>query len=196
MRRERSIESAYFEALYQDKGDPWAFETSAYEAQKYDETLAALPVERFANVLEVGCANGVLTARLGARCDALLAVDVSETALAAARARCADQPNITIEQRHLPAEAPAGRFDLVLLSEVVYYWDSADIVALAAYLRVAVRSGGHLLLVHWIGETDYPKSGDDAVAELRAALGDLVAVVRSDRRDAYRLDLWRIGQPG
>ena len=196
MRRERSIEPAYFEALYQDKGDPWAFETSAYEAAKYDETLAVLPAERFANVLEVGCANGVLTARLGARCDALLAVDVSETALAAARARCADQPNIAIEQRRLPAEAPMGRFDLVLLSEVVYYWDSADIVALAAYLRDAVPSGGHLLLVHWIGETDYPKSGDDAVAELRAALGDLVAIVRSDRHDAYRLDLWRMGQAG
>ncbi|MES3152506.1 class I SAM-dependent DNA methyltransferase [Sphingomonas faeni] len=196
MRREHSIEPAYFEALYKDKGDPWFFETSAYEAAKYAETLAALPAARFASALEVGCANGVLTARLGPRCDALLAVDVSQTALASARARCSDQRNITIAQRRLPAEAPEGRFDLVLLSEVVYYWDSADIVALAAYLRKAVPSGGHVLLVHWIGETDYPKSGDDAVAELRAALGEPTSVVRSDRHEPYRLDLWRLGEAG
>ncbi len=192
MRRERSIDPDYFEALYNDKGDPWAFETSAYEAEKYRETLAALPAPRFGTMLEVGCANGVLTAQLGPRCDALLAVDVSETALAAARARCADQPHIRIEQRRLPAEAPDETFDLVLLSEVVYYWDSADIARLGDWLRGAVRSGGHVLLVHWIGETDYPKSGDDAVAELHAALADRVTVERSDRHEAYRLDLWRL----
>jgi predicted TPR repeat methyltransferase len=192
MRREHSIEPEYFEALYKDKGDPWEFETSPYEAAKYDETLAALPKERFENGLEVGCANGVLTARLGARCDALLALDVSETAVAAARQRCADQPHIRIEQRRLPEDAPSGTFDLILLSEVVYYWDSADIVRLAAYVHSAATSGGYVMLVHWIGETDYPKSGDDAVAELHAALGDRVTVVRSDRHEAYRLDLWRL----
>ena len=192
MRREHSIDSDYFEALYKDKGDPWAFETSPYEAAKYQETLAALPAPRFAHVLEVGCANGVLTAQLGPRCDALLAVDVSKTAVAAARERCGDQPNVRIELRRLPAEAPDETFDLVLLSEVVYYWDSADIVRMGDWLRGAVRSGGYVLLVHWIGETDYPKSGDDAVAELHAAFGDRVTVVRSDRHEAYRLDLWRL----
>ena len=192
MRREHSIDSDYFEALYKDKGDPWAFETSPYEAAKYQETLAALPAPRFAHVLEVGCANGVLTAQLSPRCDALLAVDVSETAVAAARERCGDQPNVRIELRQLPAEAPDETFDLVLLSEVVYYWDSADIVRMGDWLRGAVRSGGYVLLVHWIGETDYPKSGDDAVAELHAALEDRVHVARSDRHEAYRLDLWRL----
>lgn len=196
MRREHSIEPAYFEALYKDKGDPWSFETSLYEAAKYAETLAALPALRFGSVLEVGCANGVLTAQLAPRCDALLAVDVSDTALAAARARCAGLPNVRIERRHLPDEAPAERFDLVLLSEVVYYWDSADIIRLADYLREAVHSDGYVLLVHWIGETDYPKSGDDAVTELRVAMGEAVTLLRSDRHDAYRLDLWRIGQAG
>jgi predicted TPR repeat methyltransferase len=196
VRREHSIAPDYFEALYKDKGDPWDFETSAYEAAKYAETLAALPQPRFVNALEVGCANGVLTTQLGSRCDALLSVDVSPTALASARARCADQPNVTIEQRRLPDEAPEGIFDLVMLSEVVYYWDSADIVRLAGYLRGAVASGGYVMLVHWIGETDYPKSGDEAVAELQAALDDRVTVVRSDRHEAYRLDLWRLESAG
>lgn len=191
MRRERSIEPDYFEALYRDKGDPWDFETSGYEHAKYDATLAALPAARIPDALEVGCANGVLTERLGRRCDRLLAVDVSATALAAARRRCADQPNIRFEERRLPQEAPEGRFDLILLSEMVYYLDSADIERLATVLLRATGSGGHLLLVHWLGETDYPKSGDDAVTELADALGDAIVVERADRHDQYRLDLWR-----
>ena len=191
MRRERSIEPEYFEGLYREKGDPWSFETSPYEAAKYDRTLAALPSERLGSILEVGCANGVLTARLGQRCDALLAVDVSETALEAARRRCADQPHIRIEKRRLPHEQPEGRFDLVLLSEVAYYWDSADLAHMAAGLMRATGSGGHILLVHWIGETDYPKSGDDAVTGLRDLLGHAVEERIAERHDRYRLDLWR-----
>jgi SAM-dependent methyltransferase len=191
MRRDRSIDSDWFETLYREKGDPWSFETSPYERAKYDHTLASLPQERFGSVLEVGCANGVLTERLAPYCDRLLAVDVSATALAIAARRCAALPQVSFEQRRMPAEAPAGPFDLVLLSEVIYYWDSVDLTRLAEWVQQAVRSRGHLLLVHWIGETDYPKSGDDAVTELRAALGEAIEVVCEERRDEYRLDLWR-----
>lgn len=191
MRRDRSIEPNWFEALYRDHGDPWAFETSPYERAKYDHTLASLPAGRFASALEVGCANGVLTERLAPRCDRLLAVDVSTTALAAAARRCAALPQVSFEERQLPAQAPAGPLDLVLLSEVIYYWDGADLTRLAEWAPRAVRSGGHLLLVHWTGATDYPKSGDDAIIELRTGLGDAVEVVREERRDEYRLDLWR-----
>lgn len=190
MRRTASIDAAYFEKLYADHGDPWEFETSAYEAAKYDHTLAALPRRRYARALEVGCANGVLTRRLADRCDDLTAVDVSPTALAAARARCADLPHVRFEERRLPGDAPAGPFDLVLLSEVVYYWDRDDVARAAAWLRGAVRSGGDVLLVHWTGETDYPLSGDEAVAALAEGLA--TDVLAAERREQYRLDLWRL----
>lgn len=190
-RRERSIDGAWFERLYREQGDPWGFETSPYEQAKYAETLRALPAARYAAALEVGCANGVLTALLAPRCDRLLAVDPSPTALAMAQARCRDLPQVQLEERSLPAQAPDGTFDLILLSEVIYYWDSDDLARMADYLRRALRSGGDLLLVHWTGETDYPKSGDGAVAELRDLLGDAVIERRGDRHDRYRLDLWR-----
>ena len=191
MRRDRSIDPAWFEALYRDHGDPWQFETSAYEHAKYDHTLSSLSRLRYASALEVGCANGVLTRRLADRCDRLLAVDVSDTALAAARARCADVPQVSFARSRLPQEAPEGCFDLVTLSEVVYYWDRSDLARMADYLRGAVDVGGDILLVHWTGDTDYPLSGDEAVDGLRALLGDLVEVVRAERREQYRLDLWR-----
>lgn len=191
MRRTATIAPEWFEQLYAREGDPWDFTTSPYEAAKYDRTLAALPRSRYARALEVGCANGVFTERLAPRCDDLLAVDVSDTALAAARARCAALPQVRFARAVLPTEAPAGPFDAVLLSEVVYYWDLADVARVATWLARAVASGGDMLLVHWTGETDYPLSGDDAVSALADGLGDAVRPLLAERHERYRLDLWR-----
>ena len=101
-----------FDRLYAERPDPWDFETSAYEHAKYDATLAALGDRRYATGLEVGCSIGVLTERLAARCAHLLAVDVAEAALARARERA---PEVTFERRELPAEFPAGPFELIVL---------------------------------------------------------------------------------
>lgn len=195
-RRERSIAPDWFEGLYRDDPDPWAFETSDYEAAKYAHTLASLPPGPIPSALEVGCSIGVLTAMLAPRCVELLAVDVSEVALARARARCADLRQVRFERRVLPAEFPRGRFDLVMLSEVVYYWDRSDVERLAARLAEATGPGALLLLVHYTDPTDYPLGGDEAVEALRAALGDRVEEVRAERRPRYRLDLWRRGGSG
>ncbi len=191
-RREGSIDPDWFEDLFAREGDPWEFETSDYERAKYDDTLAHLPPGPIGRTLEVGCANGVLTERLAPHVGELLATDVSETALAAARERGADRANIRFLSQRAPREMPPGPFDLVVLSEVVYYWDRADVARLADWVRSGgVARGGHLLLVHWIGETDYPQSGDAAVEGLRADLGERVAVEVTERREKYRLDRWR-----
>ena len=192
-RREGSIDPDWFEDLFAREGDPWEFETSDYERAKYDDTLAHLPPGPIGRALEVGCANGVLTERLAPGVDELLATDVSETALAAARDRCADQPNVRFARMRAPREMPDGPFDLLLLSEVVYYWDPADVARLAEWIAGGgVAAGGHLLLVHWIGETDYPQSGDAAVEGLRDDLAERVAVEVTERRGKYRLDRWRV----
>ena len=192
MRPDHSLDACYFDDVFTGDDDPWSLASSPYEAAKFDATIAEIDDRRYSSALEIGCAHGVLTARLAPLCDTLTSIDISLRAVELARSRCAALPNVTIARCAFPAETPNGAFDLVMLSEVVYYWDSADIVRLASYLRGAVASGGYVMLVHWIGETDYPKSGDDAVAELHAALGPCVTVVRSDRYEAYRLDLWRL----
>jgi cyclopropane fatty-acyl-phospholipid synthase-like methyltransferase len=191
MRKSKTLDRQYFEGLYQGDQDPWKFATSAYERAKYDDTLAALGHQRAARGLEVGCSIGVLTERLAAHCDELVATDISQTALQQARRRCAGLANIDFRLASAPAAQVEGAFDLVVLSEVVYYWDDDDIAAFAAALKRSVRAQGRILLVHWLGETDYPKSADDAVLRLATDLEDRFAVERSDRRAEYRLDLWR-----
>jgi SAM-dependent methyltransferase len=120
-----------------------------------------------------------------------LAVDVSDTALEAARSRCAALANVELRRMALPAEAPEGFFDLIVLSEVVYYWDDGDIARVGELLRAKLRAGGRVLLVHWTGETDYPQTADAAVERLAQAVGSDFSVAIADRTGDYRLDLWR-----
>jgi SAM-dependent methyltransferase len=190
MRHKTSLDAGYFEKIYSGDPDPWQFETSDYERAKYDQTLAALPGDHFERILEIGCANGALTERLAKYCDQLIAVDVVDRVLERARQRCAGLPNVSVRKASIPADRIDGPFDLILLSEVAYYWDSADIRLAGGYLREVVEAGGSLLLVHWTGETDYPKSADEAVAELRQATGEAFKETIAQRHPHYRLDLW------
>lgn len=190
MRKRLSLDPAYFDGLYSAAPDPWGFETSAYEAAKYDHTIAALGDERAARALEVGCSIGVLTRRLAQRCDHLTATDLAPAALDAARHRCADLDSVDFRLVRGAADSFQGTFDLIVLSEVVYYWDDADLARVAAAIGAALSPGGRVLLVHWLGDTDYPKSADEAVEGLWAGLQGM-RVERAEREADYRLDLWR-----
>lgn len=188
---ERSLPAAYFEAIFAGDADPWNLATSAYEAAKFDRTLRALSARRSACALEVGCAGGVLTERLSAVCDRLTAIDVSATALARARRRLAGRANVRFEAAAFPKDCPAlDGLDLVVLSEVAYYWSDADLDRAAQRIGERLRPGGRLILVHWTGETDYPQTGDGAVERLWRGLSGFMAVDLAERRAGYRLDLW------
>jgi SAM-dependent methyltransferase len=188
-----SLGPGYFDALYAGQRDPWDFESSAYERAKYDATLAALPRGRYVQALEIGCSIGVLTARLAARCDALTAVDGAAAALAAARRRCAALANVRIERIWVPGEWPkdATGFDLILLSEVLYYLDAADIARLADRIQQTASPGADIVAVHWTGATDYPLTGDAASEHLIAALGADLELLQNRRHPRYRLDVLR-----
>jgi predicted TPR repeat methyltransferase len=160
-RQTETIAPDYFEALYQADPDPWRFATSAYEKEKYAATLAALPDRRFASALEIGCSIGILTRLLTTRCDRLLAIDVSNAALAQARQNCAQLP-VTFENRRIPAEWPPNNFDLIVLSEVLYYLTADDVRRTAKLARSALQKSGIIVMVHFLGETDYPLTGEDA----------------------------------
>lgn len=189
---DRSLPVDYFDAMFSANPDPWAFETSPYEAEKYSRSLAALGGRRYRNALEVGCANGVFTGLLTDHCDRVLALDISKLAIELAARRCGGKPNVAFSVLEFPAKEPTGApFDLVVISEVAYYWSDADLVRAGNWLMNGLARGGDLLLVHWTGETDYPQTADGAVEKLAAALAGSVTVERTERRSQYRLDLWR-----
>lgn len=179
----------YFERLYQRDPDPWKFATSDYEREKYASTLAALPERRFSRCFEVGCSIGVLTRQLAGRCGALLGVDVSETALVQARARCADLAGVTIEAMAVPDAWPEERFDLIVFSEVLYYLGLPGIETAARRTLESLQSGGAVVLVNWRGATDGACTGEEAAALFTRAVSERLQVVSSRIADKYRVDL-------
>jgi SAM-dependent methyltransferase len=173
----------YFDRMYDQADDPWGFTERWYEKRKYALTVASLPRRRYRRGLEAGCSIGVLSALLGERCDALLAVDVAEAAVRSARARTAHLDGVEVERRTLPDEWPDGSFDLVVLSEVGYYFVAEDLARVIDRACASLEPGGTLLAVHWRHPVeDYPRDGD---AVHRGLDGDdrLVATVRHEEAD-------------
>ena len=181
----------YFERLYQTDADPWRFASSAYEAEKYAATLAALPAGRFTRCFEVGCSIGVLTRELAQRCDGLLGVDVAETALVQARVRCADQPWVTFEAMAVPEAWPEGEFDLILFSEVLYYLGIPGLHAAARRTLASLSPGGTVVLVNWRGNTDGACTGEEAADLFTADVAPRLRTVTMERAEKYRLDVLR-----
>jgi len=188
-RNGRSRPAAYFEALYEANPDPWNFTGSAYEDQKYQVTLAALVGRRFARAFEIGCSIGVLTRRLAPLCDDLLAVDVVESALAAAQARCADMKQVRFSQTCMPDQWPAGQtFDLILLSEMLYFLSDRDIARLAQHVAASLVPGGIVLLVNYTARIDEPSSGDKAAEVFIAATRAALVPTLQERHERFRVD--------
>ncbi len=186
------LERDYFEDLYAADEDPWRFTTSAYERDKYDHTMAALEGRRFARGLEFGCSIGVLTERLAGVCEELVAVDVSERAVASARERLAGRDGVEVERRSLPEETPDGPFDLIVCSEVLYYFDAELLSVVLNELGARLVAGGSLLAVHWRPQTrTYPLQGDEAHELLRLRPGFELGF--SEHTEHYLLD--RLDRP-
>ena len=188
-----TLTQSYFDDVYRANTDPWSFETSDYERQKYEATLKALPNVHYHNAFEIGCSIGVLTQKLAERCDRLLAVDASELPLQAARTRLAAYSTVTIQQMNVPAEFPNGPFDLVLLSEVGYYFSREDLARARQLIIDSLSPKGHLLLVHWTPFVpDYPLTGDDVHDFFLEASqeGGSLRHILNQRAETYRLDLF------
>ncbi|MDN5697997.1 MAG: nodulation S family protein [Rubrobacter sp.] len=183
------LERDYFESLYAASQDPWGFATSGYEREKYERTLAALGGRRFGRALEAGCSIGVFTSMLAPYCDELLAIDASQKAITLARERLSGMPGVRIERRTLPEETPEGSFDLVVASEILYYFDRATMLAALRKLEGALAPGGSLLAVHWRRETrTYPLQGDEAHELLFS--NTRLTRTRDEATPDYRLELY------
>jgi SAM-dependent methyltransferase len=189
-RNRSSRDAAHFQSLYDENPDPWRFRTSEYEQAKYRKTLEALPTRRFGSAFEVGCSIGVLTHLLAPRCDALLAVDIVEQPLNDARAVCADQPWVQFRRMQVPDEWPEGNFDLVVLSEVLYFLSPKDVAKVADKVVACLDSAGLVLLVNWRGRSGDPCTGDEAADLFIERTSARLEPRMQYKEDTYRLDLF------
>jgi SAM-dependent methyltransferase len=139
-----TLDPAHFRERYDTSSDPCGLADRWFEARKYALSVALLPRGRYSTAFEPGCSIGVLTARLAARCDSLLSWDAMQDAIASARSRTAGPPGVLVEQHVVPGEWPAQPFDLIVFSEILYYFDDADLDRLLRLGAGALRPGGDL----------------------------------------------------
>lgn len=178
-----------FDTLYANDPDPWNYETSWYERQKRQQTIAALTQTSYERAFEVGCSIGTLTQELAPRCKSLVAIDVAEAALERASRRLAAHSNVVFYLGEVPKEWPDGSFDLIVLSEVLYFLTAAEIETTSRLCYRSLREGGECILVNWTGHTNLPVDGNEA-ANFFANASPWNRSLKWDE-DRYRIDLLR-----
>jgi SAM-dependent methyltransferase len=185
----------YFERIYRTSDDPWSFAFSEYELRRYETILKFVPPRCFRNVFEPGCSIGELTVRLAKRCGFVTAIDIADAAIESAQERCQGLRNVDVRQGALPDDIPAGPFDLIVFSEIGYYFTESQLIELGYELASRIEPRGQLLAAHWTGvSVDHLLTGERVHDLLRRHLPMEHfhhEQHTSPTHDGFVLDLWR-----
>jgi hypothetical protein len=188
-----------FEALYRGESDPWQVASSFYEQRKLGLVLAALSRQRYRRAWDPAAGTGHLADRLAVRCDQVLATDLVPTAVRLAATTCAERPNVTLRRWAFPGDgrpdAESG-FDLVVLSEFLYYLPAEQRAAIAGLLDEVTAPEAEVLSLHWRQQPhDAWLSGVAVQQELAEALQSTGWRLRYRIEDiGFDLAGWRRGE--
>ncbi len=167
---------------------PGIFSTSAYEQDKFRATREALSRPHYRAALEIGCGNGELARHLSLFCESYTGLDAVERAVCAARRAV---PSARFVQGFYPCPLPAGNFDLIVISEFLYFLGAADIGTLAHDIATQWPMA-ELACVTFLGETEHVLQGSEALGVFTEALAGTHVFETRKRTNLYRID---IGQP-
>lgn len=184
--------SEFFERLYQGSGDPWNFRRSAYERSRYRSIIEGINDRSYVSIFEAGCSVGELTAQLAPYGQSVRAIDCSATAVEKARARCAKYAHVMISQSRLEDHTPAGAYDLIVFSEIGYYFSRDELALQIARLWSLLVPQGRLIACHWLGHSeDHRLHGAEVHETIRHTL-----CAQSDfnsLNEGYALQRWTRG---
>jgi SAM-dependent methyltransferase len=152
----------YFERLYTESEDPYGFDRNDYEQLKFERLLQLCGDHRFERALEIGCALGTFTEMLAPQCRQLVATDISAVAVKAASERLAGAPGVSCEVWNLPGELPPGEFDLIIVSDVLYFWTTSDLRTAVQWFEEALTPGGVLIAAHYLPYFGVMLTGEEA----------------------------------
>lgn len=184
-----SIDEGFFNQLYQKNRDPWDFATSPYELFRYHRICEVIQHKRHDWIFEAGCSIGVLTSKLAHLAKYVEAIDISKIAIAQAQRHCQHLTNVYLKSTPLPDYLFNPATDLIVLSEIGYYFTYREWCALLDKIISQMRPNTHILASHWLGESqDHLTSGDEVHNTF--ALFNELQRVHQERHQAFRLDYW------
>lgn len=190
-----STDPALFTRMYECSPDPWDFRSRWYERRKRGLTLAALPEERYGSAFEPGCSIGLLTRGLADRCSWLISMDSAPGAVDQARRELSGLDHVRVVRGRVPEDWPEGIFDLVVLSEMLYYFDDTDLSRVLDHTRHSSAQGATVIAVHWRHAADeHVRTGDD----VHRVLGETPWLSRACHHveHDFVLEAFTVEQPG
>jgi hypothetical protein len=100
---------------------------------------------------------------------------------------------VTLERRSLDSDWPTEDFDLVVLSEVAYYFDAESLRAVLDRECPRLATGATLVAAHWRHPVeDYPLTGDEANFVIAGTTGLQAVAHYSD--DDVVIDVYANGE--
>jgi predicted TPR repeat methyltransferase len=156
---------------------------------RYDAIMQNIAHRRYRSIYEPGCSVGVLTSRLAAIGDRIDAMDLSMTAVQRARKRCQPFPHVHVSHGRLPEDLPDRKFDLIVFSEIGYYFPKELLFTLTTTLLDKLALGGTFIACHWLGfSPDHLLSGN----EVHQVLNTVEGLKQESARccSQFRMDRW------
>lgn len=155
----RPLTESRYAKQYASSTDPWNYEVRPYALEKFQAAIELLDGVRngacFARAWEIGCSEGIMTARLAQICERLCAVDYIPLALQRARARCSGFSNISFSRWDLRRDRAPGMFDLIVITDLLEdFRRRRDISRACDKLVNALAPGGYLLYGDLLGNPD------------------------------------------
>jgi trans-aconitate methyltransferase len=178
-----------FEARYHGGRDPWSLAASAYELNRYRTIMASLRMAAYGTIYEPGCSIGVLTQQLAAIATRVIAIDIAPSAIDQAKLRCADQHNVQLICADLRTFVPEVPLDLIVFSEVGYYFSPEELSRAASRLADCLLPAGEFVAAHWLGSSaDHVLHGNRVHEILHNCLP--LSPLQSEVHSGFRLDSW------
>lgn len=171
--------------------DPWQLMVSSHEQGRYRDMLELLPSVRYQRVLEIGCSEGAFTALLGDQHigGEVVGIDISGAAIERAAARCRDHDQVRFIKMNAVLDLPAGPFNLIFCTEVLYYLTGPQRRDLGERMCAALAADGVLVVTNF-----QPRA-----ARLHRELGDIPGLLRigekrvGDLARGYEVAVYRRG---
>jgi len=149
----------YFDELFKNE-DPYKALTREYESVKFGWVVDCVRDKLHKEALELGCAEGVMTAMLSPYCGKITGVDISGTAIKRAKEN-RGYGNVEFIEANVVEFEPAKVFNLIVAVDMAYYlgqehsWEhmEAELSRWVSWLC----PGGRLILLNGYNEVTHPK---------------------------------------
>ena len=170
--------AARFNHLFRRTQDPWGYDGDPNAWERRGLLLAVIPPVS-PRMLEIGCAEGWITASLAARAIELHAVDISTIALSRARVACQNVTNVRFSVVNVARDPLPGVFDSIICAGILVFVPSHEQLRVRESVVAALAPGGRLVLEHT--RMAYP--GELAGADIHALYANHESLAKTSHTD-------------